>query len=192
MKARKRINKLKTKIQNRSARGLDSVSLVNQLFQLVLPTMVQTLPEAVLYMEKSNSSVEIDTVRKQGRLLPKKDDWSFDPETVFPGSTAYLNFIQEKFDGHSLAQCKDSELTKSQRDWADEMWKPIAELSMLPASDITEHDRCLLGNFPYDQVVEHIGRILSRNGESNLQAPDAPAPELQHDFNQCMAQSCPD
>ena len=75
MKARKRINKLKTKtkIQNRSARGLDSVSLVNQLFQLVLPTMVQTLPEAVLYMEKSNSSVEIDTVRKQGRLLPKKD-----------------------------------------------------------------------------------------------------------------------
>ena len=186
MKARKRINKLKTKIQNRSARGLDSVSLVNQLFQLVLPTMVQTLPEAVLYMEKSNSSVEIDTVRKQGRLLPKKDDWSFDPETVFPGSTAYLNFIQEKFAGHSLSQGKDSELTKSQRDWADEMWKPVAELSMLPASDITEHDRCLLGNFPYDQVVEHIGRILSRNGGSNLQTPDASATELQHDFNHCM------
>ena len=186
MKARKRIKQLKTQIQIRSARGLDSVSLVNQLFQLVLPTMVQTMPEALLYMEKTNSNVEIDTVRRQGRLLARRVDWSFDPETVFPGSTAYLKFIQDKFHGHSLVHGNDSQLTKSQRDWADEMWKPIQELSMLPAPDISENDRSLLGDFPYDQVVEHIGRILSRNGGSNLQTPDASAAELQHDFNHCM------
>ena len=145
-------------------------------------------------MSDPSLPVQIDSLRADGKLLLFKDDWSFDTETVFPGSTAFMEYVLPR-----MALCNvDNDNLPLRRDGfenrklckADFMWKPISELSKLPAADITETDRAMLRNLPYPAAVLHIQHLLDKIGSPQRELEPVVTPELQAVFNHCMAMAC--
>ena len=67
------------------------------------------------------------------------------------------------------------------------MWKPISELSKLPAADITETDRAILRGLAYPEAVLHIQHLLDKHASPQREPVTVVTPELQASFNHCMA-----
>jgi len=194
MKARKRAQKLFDKMMNKAARGLPVDDLISDWIEVSLPLVVGVQPEAVLCMSKPSQQVQLDSLRADGKLLLFKDDWSFDTETVFPGSTAFKEFVLDRMELCRL----DNDNLPWHRDFfnnhkpckADCMWDPIRQLSKLPAADITETDRAMLRSLAYPETVLHIQHLLDKNASPQRDSVTVVMPELQASFNHCMAMAC--
>jgi hypothetical protein len=190
MKARKRAQKLFDKMMCKAARGLPVDDLVSDWIEVALPLVVGVQPEAVLFMSDPSQQVQLNSLRADGKLLLFKDDWSFDTETEFPGSTAFTEYVLPRMelcnvDNDNLPLRRDGfENRKPCK--ADFMWKPISELSKLPAADITETDRAILRSLPYPEAVLHIQHLLDKNASPQREPVTVVSPELQASFNYCM------
>lgn len=191
MKARKRAQKLFDKMKNKEARGLPVGHLVSDWLNVALPLLDDIEPEAVLCMSKPSLQIQLNSLRADGKLLLFKDDWSFDTETVFPGSTAFMEYVLPR-----MALCNvDNDNLPLRRDGfenrklckADFMWKPISELSKLPAADINETDRSILRGLAYPEAVLHIQYLLDKHASPQREPVNVVCPELQASFNHCMA-----
>jgi hypothetical protein len=191
MKARKRAQKLFDKMMSKKARGLPTDDLFSDWIEVALPLVVGVQPEAVLFMSDPSQQVQLNSLRADGKLLLFKDDWSFDTETVFPGSTAFTDFVLPRMelcnvDNDNLPLRRDG-FDNRKPCKADFMWKPISELSKLPAADITETDRAMLRSLPYPAAVLHIQHLLDKIGSPQRELEPVVTPELQAVFNRCMA-----
>ena len=194
MKARKRAQKLFDKMMNKAARGLPVDDLISDWIEVSLPLVVGVQPEAVLCMSKPSQQVQLDSLRADGKLLLFKGDWSFDTETVFPGSTAFTEFVRDhmelcRLDNDNLPWHREF-FNNHKPCKADCMWDPIRQLSMLPAADITETDRAILRGLPYPEAVLHIQHLLDKNASTQREPVPVVTPELQASFNHCMAMAC--
>jgi hypothetical protein len=192
MKVLKRLNKLHDKILKKMARGLpvDHI-LVMDVMARTAPYVVDSDPEMIFYMTEPSKEVQLKSLRSDGKLLLRKSDWTIDTEAEFPGSTSFKEFVLPRIelcnvDNENLPLCRD--MFKNRKpSKADFMWKPISELSKLPAADITEMDRAILRGLPYPEAVLHIQHLLDKHASPQLEPVTVVAPGLQASFNHCMA-----
>ena len=194
MKARKRTQKLFERMIDRLDQGQPLDQFFNEWLASGLPDIVHIHPEAVLYMPNASRSVQINSLRADGKLLLCKEDWNFDTEAVFPGSTAFKEFMLTHIglcnvDNDNLPLCQEL-FSKRKPSKADHMWEPISKLSKLPAADITEMDRAILRSLPYPEAVLHIQHLLDKHASPHREPVNVVTPELQASFNHCMALPC--
>jgi hypothetical protein len=191
MKARKRTQKLFERMIDRLDQGLPLDQFFNEWLASGLPDIVHIHPEAVLYMPNASRSVQINSLRADGKLLLCKEDWKFDSETVFPGSTAFKEFILTHMGlcnvDNDNVPLRQEMFSKRKPSKADCLWEPISKLSMLPAADITEMDRAILRGLAYPEAVLHIQHLLDKHASPQREPVNVVTPELQASFNHCMA-----
>ena len=192
MKVLKRINKIHDKILKKTARGLPvDMKLVMEMMALSSPHVVDSKPEAIFFMKNPSKEVQLKSLRANGRLLCCMNNWSFDTELLFPGSTAFKEFLLPRAElcnvDNDNVPLRQEMFSKRKPSKADCMWEPISKLSMLPAADITEMDRAILRGLPYPEAALHIQYLLDKHASPQREFVPVVTPELQTSFNQCMA-----
>lgn len=192
MQALNHYEKVFGKFHKKMRRGLPpDQKLAMKLNALASPEVVDSKPEAIFFMTNPSEEIQLKSLRARGYLLCCMSNWTFDTEAVFPGSTAFKEFLKTRVelcnvDKNNVRLRQDTH-GKRKPSKADFMWEPIRKLSLLPAADITETDRAILRGLPYPEAALHIQYLLKKHASPQREFGPVVSPELQFSFNRCMA-----